>query len=131
LEVCEYGYANGDEPSAKNNVRYYVTGAADATDDTERTLVIFGTGELTAPQSGGNYPFRESTYVYEIKTVIICDGITAIAEDAFVGADNDDNIFGNPFRSVTRFIVKGELLTLDPHSPGMSGIECDITYQRN
>lgn len=131
MEVCEYGYANGDEPSSANTVRYYITGTANSTNALERTLVIFGSGELTAPQNASNYPFRESAYVDEVTTVIICDGITAIDEGAFEGASNNDNIFGNPFRSVKSFIVKGELLTLDPHGSGMSGIECDITYKRN
>ena len=46
----------------------------------------------------------------------------------FEGVNDNDSFFGNPFRSVTSFIVKGDSLTVDPNSKDMSGIECEITY---
>lgn len=130
LEVCEYGYADGDSLGWNSDIKYYITGTADSTKEQERTLVIFGTGDMTKPKNGKNYPFRESAYLDEIKSVVICDGVSSIAEGAFEGSKVDDNIYGNPFSSVTSFIVKGDSLTFDPHSQQMSGIECDITYQR-
>ena len=77
-----------------------------------------------------DYKYRKSLYIDEIKSVIICDGITSVADGSFAGSNVDDDIFGNPFRSVTNFIVKGNSLTLAPDSNCMSGIECDITYKR-
>lgn len=130
LEVCEYGFADGDTTGGNNEVRYYITGTADAMKEQERTLVICGIGDMPDPKYTANHPFRESIYIEEIKTVIICDGVTSIAEGAFEGSKEGDIFFGNPFRSVTSFIVKGDSLTVDPESKGMSGIECDITYQR-
>jgi len=131
LEVCEYGYVDGSRSGRSSDVRYYITGTTDTAMEQERMLVIFGSGEMPEPKNSANYLFRESVYVDEIKTIIICEGVTSIAEGAFEASKTNDYIFGNPFRSVTSFIVKGNLLTLDPHSDRMSGIECDITYQRN
>lgn len=131
LDVCEYGYVDGDISGGNDEVRYYITGTADTINEQERTLVICGVGDMSASIHTPHHPYRESMYIEEIKTVIICDGVTSIAEGAFEGISNTDNFAGNPFRSVTTFIVKGTSLILDPDSKRMSGIECDITYQIN
>ena len=76
------------------------------------------------------HPWRTSIYVEEIKTVVICEGGTSIASGAFSGSMEGDDFFGNPFHSVESFIIKGTTLTVDPDSPDISGIECEITYER-
>ena len=131
LEVCEYGYIDSEHTEANGAVKYYITGTADDRKEQERTLVIYGVGDMPARRKDKNYPYRESRFVEEIKTVIISDKVTSLAKDAFEGASDEDDFWGNPFRAVTTFIVKGDLLTLDPDSVQMSGIKCDITYQRS
>ncbi len=128
LEVCEYGNLNGYGSFQNNVVCYYITGTSDPINLQERTLVICGSGDMPTPSDGKHQPYRKSKYIEEIKTVIICDGITSIADGAFEGSVTDDNFFGNPFRSVNRFIVKGDILTIDPNDESISGIECDVTY---
>lgn len=130
LDVCEYGYVDGDSTGGYDEVKYYITGTADTVNEQERTLVIYGFGDMPAPKHTAHHPFRQSVYIDEIKAIIICDGVTSVAAGAFEGTIDDDNFFGNPFRYVTSFIVKGNSLTLDTDSKSMSGIECDITYQR-
>ena len=130
LRVCEFGSVGGEKYGGNSDVTYYITGAADEVPERGRTLVICGMGEMPVPPYGDPFPYRESVYVQEITTVIICDRITSIAEGAFEGAKSDDGFGGNPFRSVTTFIVKGSKLTLLPDSKRMSGIECEITYVR-
>ena len=130
LEICEYGFADGSISGWSSNVRYYITGTTDTTREQERTLVIFGSGEMSEPKSTLDYPFRESGYVDEIKTVVICDGVTSVGRGAFDGSKTSDGVYGNPFRSVMSFIVKGNSLNIDRESDSMSGIECDVTYQR-
>lgn len=131
LEVCEYDYIDRNDAGIYDAVKYYITGTADERSEQERTLVIFGAGDMPTRQYGKNHPYRASLYVEEIKTVIICDGITSLAEGAFEAILDNDGFYGNPFDSVTSFIVKGDSLTLDAESKEMSGIECDITYQRS
>ena len=109
-------------------MKYYITGRADDVNEMERALVIYGSGEMPAPRYQRFHPWRESVYVEEIKTVIICQGIASIAADAFIGSTGEDSFFGNPFHSVESFIIKEATLTVDPESPDLSGIECDITY---
>ena len=110
-------------------MRYYITGRADKVNVLERTLVIHGKGEMPAPRYKEYHPWRYSPYIGEIKTVIICDGVTSIAKGAFCGAVTDDEFFGNPFESVKRFVIKSAAVTVAPDSPDISGIECGITYE--
>ncbi len=130
LEVCEYGYVDGTSWGNNYNVKYYISKRADKVNEQERTLVIYGEGEMPKPWHQAFHPWRSSIYVEEIKTIIICNGVTSIAEGAFAGSAVGDNFFGNPFHSVQNFIVKDTTLTIDPNSPDISGIECDITYAR-
>ncbi|MBQ7829715.1 MAG: MerR family transcriptional regulator [Clostridia bacterium] len=127
LEVCEHGYASRLNWGP---IRYYITGRADSVNEQERTLVIYGSGEMPEPSYPSFHPWRTSIYVEEIKTVVICEGVTSIASGAFSGSMEGDDFFGNPFHSVESFIIKGTTLTVDPDSPDISGIECEITYER-
>ncbi|MBQ3056868.1 MAG: MerR family transcriptional regulator [Clostridia bacterium] len=129
LEVCEYGFVDGESQGANYEVSYYITGTVDTMNEQERMLVIYGIGDMPAPRYTANHPFRDSPYIEEVKTVIICDKVTSIAEGAFEGSKEDEDFFVNPFHSVTSFIVKGNSLIIDSDSKRMSGIECAITYQ--
>lgn len=124
LEVCEHNYVSNNYTSDGTEVKYYITGTANQ--EQERTLVIYGEGDVSG-LANGKYPlYRESQFIQEVTTVIISDGITALPEGAF---EWDGSFFHNPFRSVSCFIVKGDSLTLDTNSKQMSGISCEITYQ--
>lgn len=119
LEVCENNYY-----TSGGGVGYYITGTSDK--EQERTLVIYGTGDASV-LANGKYPsYRESQYIQEVTTVVICEGITALSEYAF---EWEGSVFSNPFRSISCFIVKGDSLTLDTNSKQMSGISCEVTYQ--
>lgn len=128
LEVCEYGYVDGSIAGDTQNMQYYITGTADKFNEQERTLVIYGSGKMPEPAYKDYHPWRYSLYVEEIKAVVICAGITSVANGAFSGGISDDTFYGNPFHSVESFTVKGNSLTVDLQSSDMSGIECDITY---
>lgn len=127
LEVCEYGFADGSDWGGDQKMKYYITGRADQVNEQERSLVIYGKGKMPDPLYELYHPWRSSIYVEEIRTVVICEGVSSIAKGAFSGSESEDNFFGNPFHSVESFIIKGTL-TVDPESPDISGIECDITY---
>ena len=128
LEVCEYGFVDGSSSGGEQKMKYYITGKADKVNEQERSLVIYGKGKMPAPLYQLHHPWRSSIYVEEIRTVVICEGVTSIAEGAFSGSIAEDGFFGNPFHSVKCFIVKGTTLVIDPESSDVSGIECDITY---
>ena len=118
LEVCEHNYNTSD-----GWVGYYITGTAEK--EQERTLVIYGKGDASVLVNG-EYPlYRESQFIQEVTTVIICDEITSLSKSAF---EWDGTFFMNPFRSIRYFLVKGELLTLDTNSKQMSGVSCEVTY---
>lgn len=131
LEVCEYGFADGSLRGEASGMKYYITGGDDGINAQERTLVIYGNGAMPAPiLYGASHPWRNSLYVEEIRTVIIGPNVTSLAKNAFTGGMAEDNYFGNPFHAVERFIVRSKTLTVAPESPDVSGIECDITYER-
>ena len=126
LEVCEHNYVSNNYTSDGTEVKYYITGTANQ--EQERTLVIYGTGDMPVFEEGKTPLYKESQYIQEVTTVIICDGITSLSEGAF---EWDGSFFHNPFRSVSCFIVKGDSLTLDPNSKQMSGIQCEVTYHQH
>lgn len=128
LEVCEYGFVTGTSWGDESTMRYYITGIIDGINEVERTLVIYGSGDMPNPTYQTHHPWRKSNYVEEITSIVICEGVTSIADGAFSGAISDDDFFGNPFHSVQRFIIKGNSLTVPPDCPDINGIECDITY---
>ena len=80
LDVCEYGYADGDTAGRYTEVMYYITGTADTVEEQERTLVICGIGDMPEPVHTSFHPYRQSVYIDEIKAIVICDRITSIAE---------------------------------------------------
>lgn len=128
LEVCEYGYVTGADWGDESTMRYYITGITDDFNEIERTLVIYGSGDMPSPTYKAYHPWRYNSYVEEITSIIICEGVTSIADGAFSRALSDDGFFGNPFHSVQSFIIKGNTLTIQPDSPDIDGIECEITY---
>lgn len=128
LEVCEYGFVTGTSWGDESTMRYYITGIVDGINEIERTLVIYGNGDMPNPTYQSHHPWRKSNYVEEITSIVICEGVTSIADGAFSGTISDDGFFGNPFHSVQSFIIKGNTLTVDTDSPNINGIECDITY---
>lgn len=124
LEVCEHNYISKNMTGGGGMIGYYITGSSNV--EQERTLVIYGTGDMSS-LADGRYPlYRDSQYIQEVTTVIICNGITALSEGAF---EWDGRHLGNPFRSISSFIVKGDSLALDTNSSTMSGILCEVTYQ--
>lgn len=124
LEVCEYGYADG---SYYNPVKYYITGIIDPNNEVERTLVIYGKGNMPN-YSMFYHPWRGSTYLSEVTCIIISEGITSIADGAFEAINDEDPWMGNPFQNVKLFVIKNKDLKVKPKDPCISGIECGITY---
>lgn len=124
LEVCENNYVSQDDTSGGAEVEYYITGTTNEVQ--ERTLVIYGTGDMPAFADGMVPLYKESQYIQEVTTVIICDGITSLSEGAFEWVGK---YYQNPYRSISCFLVKSESLILDTDSKLMSGILCEVTYQ--
>ena len=133
LEVCSYGFIDGS--GYESSVKYYITGNNNQVTEQERTLVIYGKGKMPSCMEYSplyelipQYPWHNNSYAEEITTVIIGEGVTSIGKGAFSGSVAGDSFPGNPFHSVKCFTIKGNTLTVDPQSPDISGIECDITY---
>ena len=130
LEVCEYGYADGTPYGNTSSVKYYITGRIDPQKEISRELVIYGKGEMPrASTETGCHPWRMSIYLEEVRQIVICAGITSIAEGAFSEINEWDIWFGNPYANVTSFVVRGGTLLVEVGSADMSGILCGITYQ--
>ena len=129
LEVCEYGYADGTPYGNSSAVQYYITGRIDPKNEIDRTLVIYGSGEMpSAITETGCHPWRMSAFLEEVCQIVICEGITSIAEGAFSEIHDRDIWMGNPFFGVQSFLVKGDTLQINAESVDMSGILCEITY---
>lgn len=126
LEVCEFGRADGSD-SPQVTVKYYITGPIDEEKEVERTLVIYGEGDMPTYRLY-YHPWRASPYLAEVQCIVLCDGILSVADGAFAALHAEDPWMGNPFEGVQQFIIKGTQLTVDPTDETMSGIVCDITY---
>lgn len=131
MTVCEYGNADGSYSGVYRNVQYYITGIIDPNNEVERTLVIHGSGKMPDPEADiyPVHPWRKSQFTEEIRNVIICEGVTTIAKNAFCENHPDDMYMGNPFHSVKSFVIRNRFLKIDKNSPDISGIKCGITYE--
>ncbi|MBQ9802361.1 MAG: MerR family transcriptional regulator [Clostridia bacterium] len=129
LAVCEFGNVDGTADVGNyHKLKYYITGPIDPKNEVERTLVIYGNGDMPSPQNMPYHPWRESTYLKEVRTVIVREGVTSIAEGAFAAIHPEDSWMGNPFRGVKCFLIQNDKLRVDPASESLSGITCTITY---
>lgn len=82
LRVCAKGNYDGSIPDTVSPIKYYITGGRNTGED--RTLVIYGSGEIPDRPEWANYWNMETgCYPDEITEIVICEGITSIGSNAF------------------------------------------------
>ena len=123
LQAIEYGNADGSMAGGNNKVKYYITGPSSET-PIPRTLVIYGTGKMPDFSATELPMWFSSTYIHEVTTIIIEEGITSIGKYAF-----NKTKYENPYDNVKTFIVRNSSIRVSAYTDPLTGISCKVTYE--
>ena len=124
LEVCEYGLADWSTYEA-DLIYYYITGPTDTSGNVDRTLVVYGSGDMPDFSAENPPSWASSPYLHQVKTIVIESGISSLGAYAFSGIPDRPDI---SYDSVTCFIIRSLRFDVHLYSQAISGISCKIMY---
>ena len=125
MEVCEYGLADWST-YGDNLIYYYITGSTDTDDDADRTLVVYGYGDMPDFSAENPPSWASSPYLCQVKTIVIESGISSLGTYAFSSIPDYSDV---SYESVTRFIVRSLHLDVYLYPQAIAGISCNIVYE--
>lgn len=124
MEVCEYGLADWSAYEG-DLIYYYITGSTNSSDESERTLVVYGHGDMPDFSAENPPSWASSPYLRQVTTIMIENGISSLGAYAFSSIPDHPDI---SYESVTCVIVRSARFDVHLYPQAIAGISCKIIY---